>query len=134
MTDKIINNIDDAAEDGVYMAGLTGQDEQAFAEHAAKRRQNELEQMHAGDMGLILKNVHRKSPFCVMSALLAGAKHKVTLPEFLAGVEAARNNETVFLGIRVKEMAEATWYYVQGFRYDGENDTVKRLISELPKI
>ena len=112
MADKIINDIDDAA----------------------KRRQTELEQMHAGDIALILKNVHSKIPFHVMSAILAGAKYKVTLPEFLAGVEAARNNETVFLGIRVKEMAEATWYYVQGFRYDGGNATVRRLVNELPDI
>ncbi len=91
--------------------------------------QHIADEMHKGNVSAILRGIHSENLFLRVNAILSGAKFQIHNHDFWEVVKESLNDDTVVLGIPLKSIAEAAFFYVSGKEYQGDDAYVKGLIA-----
>lgn len=96
--------------------------------------QQNVNEMYNGNTDAIIAGIESDNDYLVMNAILSGSAHKIDDERFIAGVEKAQRNETVLLGYPIKSVAEASYHFITGKKYRGNDDIVETLLKNKFRI
>lgn len=91
--------------------------------------QRKIDDMRNGNIIEIKNCITSDVPILIMNSILCGAKIGLNDTDYIKGVDKARSNKNVLMGIEIGTVAEAAFCFLTKTKYNGNNDTVKKLIK-----
>ena len=88
-----------------------------------------IDQMHAGDISVIVDNIQDKTPILVLNAIMAGVKIKLKDKAFIDGLKKAEENEVALLGLPIQKVATAALHLLGQRKYNGKDSVIISLIE-----
>lgn len=88
-----------------------------------------IDQMHAGDISVIVDNIQEKTPILVLNAIMAGVKIELRNKAFIDGLLKAEKNDVALLGLPIQKAATAALHLLGQRKYNGKDPVIISLIE-----